>query len=90
MYVGKRRVDFFVEAEIMGEVKALILYEDVHLAQTIDYLEAYNLEVGLLLNFAASATIGSSVRASEPVARTAFAKTLASESASRFISAFGA
>jgi GxxExxY protein len=25
--------------------------EDVHLAQAINYLEAYNLEVGLLINF---------------------------------------
>ena len=25
--------------------------EDVHLAQAINYLEAYNLEIGLLINF---------------------------------------
>ncbi|MFA4907553.1 MAG: GxxExxY protein [archaeon] len=51
--VGTRRVDFFVEDKIMVELKALILLEDVHLAQAINYLEAYNLEVGLLINFGA-------------------------------------
>jgi len=51
--VGTRRVDFLVENKIMVELKALILLEDVHLAQAINYLEAYNLEVGLLINFGA-------------------------------------
>ena len=35
------------------ELKALIQLEDVHLAQAINYLEAYDLEVGLLINFGA-------------------------------------
>lgn len=35
----------------MVEIKAVIQLEDVHLAQAINYLEAYNLEVGLLINF---------------------------------------
>ena len=51
--VGTRRVDFLVENKIMVELKALVLLEDVHLAQAINYLEAYNLEVGLLINFGA-------------------------------------
>ncbi|MEO5563464.1 MAG: GxxExxY protein [Chitinophagaceae bacterium] len=51
--VGERRVDFFVENKIMVELKALIKLENVHLAQAKNYLEAYNLEVGLLLNFGA-------------------------------------
>lgn len=46
-----RRVDFFVEGKIMVEIKATINLEDVHLAQAINYLEAYNLEIGLLINF---------------------------------------
>ncbi len=49
--IGKRRVDFFVENEIMVELKALTALEDVHLAQGINYLEAYNIRTGLLINF---------------------------------------
>ena len=49
--VGKRRADFFVENAVMVEIKALSQLEDVHLAQAINYLEAYNMEVGLLINF---------------------------------------
>jgi GxxExxY protein len=51
--IGGRRVDFFVEDCIMLELKALINMEDVHLAQAMNYLEAYNVEIGLLINFGA-------------------------------------
>jgi GxxExxY protein len=51
--IGTRRVDFFVEDCIMVELKALIQLEDVHLAQARNYLEAYHMEIGLLLNFGA-------------------------------------
>ena len=51
--IGTRRVDFFVENEIMVEIKALINLENVHLAQAMNYVEAYNLEIGLLINFGA-------------------------------------
>lgn len=51
--VGLRRADFLVEDEIMIELKAVINLEDVHLAQAMNYLEAYNLETGLLINFGA-------------------------------------
>jgi GxxExxY protein len=51
--IGTRRVDFFVENKIMVEIKALINLEDVHLAQAMNYIEAYNLEIGLLINFGA-------------------------------------
>ena len=37
----------------MVELKAIIKLENVHLAQAKNYLEAYNLEVGLLINFGA-------------------------------------
>lgn len=49
--IGGRRVDFFVEEKIMVELKAVIQLEDVHLAQAINYLEAYNMQIGLLINF---------------------------------------
>lgn len=49
--IGTRRVDFFVESEIMVELKAIIELEEVHLAQGINYLEAYNIKTGLLINF---------------------------------------
>lgn len=51
--IGKRRVDFFVEENIMVELKAVSHLEDVHLAQAMNYLQAYNLPVGLLINFGA-------------------------------------
>jgi GxxExxY protein len=51
--IGTRRVDFFVEEFVMVELKALTKIEDVHLAQAMNYCQAYNLPVGLLLNFGA-------------------------------------
>lgn len=49
--LGTRRVDFLVEGIISVELKAITKLEDVHFAQAINYLEAYNLEIGLLVNF---------------------------------------
>jgi len=49
--IGTRRVDFLVEGIISVELKAITKLEDVHFAQAINYLEAYNLEIGLLINF---------------------------------------
>ena len=49
--IGTRRVDFFVEDKIMTELKAVAHLDDTNLAQAVNYLEAYNLPVGLLLNF---------------------------------------
>ena len=49
--IGTRRVDFLVEGIISVELKAITVLQDVHLAQAINYLEAYNLEIGLLINF---------------------------------------
>lgn len=51
--IGTRRVDFFVEEQIMVELKALIKLEDVHLAQAMNYCQAYGLPIGLLINFGA-------------------------------------
>lgn len=49
--IGSRRVDFLVENCISVELKAVIQLENAHLAQALNYLEIYNLEVGLLINF---------------------------------------
>ncbi len=49
--IGTRRVDFLIHNKISVELKAIIKLENVHYAQAINYLEAYNLEVGLLINF---------------------------------------
>ncbi len=49
--IGTRRVDFFVEENIMVELKAVIQLEEVHLAQAMNYCQAYNLPIGLLINF---------------------------------------
>ena len=51
--IGTRRVDFLVEGVVSVELKALTQLENVHLAQAINYLEAYNLEIGMLINFGA-------------------------------------
>lgn len=51
--IGTRRVDFFVEDLIMVELKAVAVLEPTHLAQAKNYLEAYNIESGLLINFGA-------------------------------------
>jgi GxxExxY protein len=49
--IGTRRVDFLVEETVSVEIKALTKLEDVHLSQAINYLEAYHIEIGLLINF---------------------------------------
>jgi GxxExxY protein len=50
-HIGTRRVDFLVNEVVSVELKAITRLEDVHFAQAINYLEAYNLEIGLLINF---------------------------------------
>lgn len=51
--IGTRRVDFLIEGIVSVELKAIAKLEDVQLAQAINYLEAYDLEIGLLINFGA-------------------------------------
>lgn len=48
--IGTRRVDFLVEGVVSVELKAITVLEPVNLAQAINYLEAYNLQIGLLIN----------------------------------------
>lgn len=51
--VGTRRADFVIEHKVLVELKAVIDLEDVHLAQALNYLEAFRLDTGLLINFGA-------------------------------------
>jgi GxxExxY protein len=51
--LGTRRVDFLVENLISDELKATSVLDNAHLNQGLNYLEAFNLEVGLLINFGA-------------------------------------
>lgn len=49
--IGTRRADFLVQGKVLVELKAMTQLEDVHLAQVLNYLKAYRMEVGLLINF---------------------------------------
>ena len=49
--IGRRRADFVVEKEVLVELKARAELEPTHYAQALNYLQAYKLEVGLLINF---------------------------------------
>ncbi|OGI29581.1 MAG: GxxExxY protein [Candidatus Moranbacteria bacterium RIFOXYA12_FULL_44_15] len=51
--IGNRRVDFLVDRDIMVELKAITKLEDVNVAQLINYIEAYKVRIGLLINFGA-------------------------------------
>jgi GxxExxY protein len=51
--IAGRRVDFWVENCMTVEIKAVAKLENVHLAQAMNYLEAYQLKTGLLINFGA-------------------------------------
>lgn len=51
--IGRRRADFIVEEKVLVELKAKIKLEDVHLAQALNYLKAYRIKIGLLINFGA-------------------------------------
>jgi GxxExxY protein len=49
--IGTRRADFVVEGKVLVELKAVAKLEDVHMAQALNYLKAYRLDIGLLINF---------------------------------------
>jgi GxxExxY protein len=48
--IGTRRADFILEGKVLAELKALVNVEAVHIVQALNYLEAYKLELGLLIN----------------------------------------
>jgi len=49
--IGSRRVDFYVEGCVMLELKAVSEMTPDHLAQAKNYMEAYGVAEGLLINF---------------------------------------
>ena len=49
--VGTRRADFVIDDKIIVELKALSEIDNLHIAQTRNYLVAYNFPIGLLINF---------------------------------------
>jgi GxxExxY protein len=49
--IGTRRVDFLIHEKILLEIKAVTKLENVHLAQALNYIEAFKMEIGLLINF---------------------------------------
>lgn len=49
--IAKRRVDFLVDEKILIEIKAISILDNVHYNQIQNYLQAFNLEVGLPVNF---------------------------------------
>lgn len=51
--IGNRRVDFLIDGDIMVELKAITKLEDVNIAQLMNYIEAYKVRIGLLVNFGA-------------------------------------
>lgn len=53
-HIGVRRVDFLVEKIIPVEIKAVTELSDINIAQAKNYLEAGEIEIGLLINFGAT------------------------------------
>ena len=49
--VGTRRADFIVDNRIVVELKAVLALENAHIVQAKNYLHAYDLDLGLLINF---------------------------------------
>jgi len=49
--IGNRRVDFVVDGDVMVELKVIVKLEEVNVAQLMNYIEAYKVKIGLLINF---------------------------------------
>lgn len=51
--IGTCRVDFVVEQTLVVELKAVNKLEAVHFAQGLNFLAAFKMDIGLLVNFGA-------------------------------------
>ena len=49
--VGRRKVDFVIMNKVLVELKAIADFDSADYNQILNYLEAFNLEIGLLINF---------------------------------------
>ena len=49
--VGKHRLDMVVNDSVIVEIKGVSAITDVHMAQTLSYLQATSLQLALLINF---------------------------------------
>lgn len=49
--VGRHRLDLVIESEVIVELKAISGIADIHIAQTLSYMKAMAIEVGLIINF---------------------------------------
>lgn len=45
------RLDLFVEDQVVVELKSIVSFKDIHLAQTLTYLKLADRRVGLMINF---------------------------------------
>ena len=52
--VGEYIADIIIDEEILVEIKAIKSFDDVHLAQCLNYLKATGMNICLLLNFGTS------------------------------------
>ncbi|RYF87315.1 MAG: GxxExxY protein [Chitinophagaceae bacterium] len=50
-FIGKRRLDLIIEEKVLIEIKAISDLDKTNYNQIINYLNIFDLEVGLLLNF---------------------------------------
>lgn len=51
IHIGKRRVDFIINENVLVELKAISHFEPSNYNQIINYLQAFNMPIGLLINF---------------------------------------
>lgn len=49
--IGFRRADFIINGEVILELKAVSEINNAHFNQILNYLKAYQKEIGLLINF---------------------------------------
>ncbi len=49
--IGQKRLDILINSTVLVEIKVVASLEPIHFNQVTNYLKAFNIEVGLILNF---------------------------------------